>query len=510
MGKKSKGKKKNPPAKANDGITSNDIGAQPNDVDSTDMEQKIRLLKISDIKSELESLGISTRHFVEKDELVNALLQARGDRHQQGWFVQGTRVDAKPPKSDAEASQNDDDYAAAINEHTAAMEREKVKSMSTSDIKKELKCRGLIPGALVKRDELVDALVCARNVQAKYNHEVMAIFDEGEDLGFVYTVGMHPKKRELFALNVRRVDYEKVCLLMNFLSDRVVLGGQVAGDEETGGTYAIHSIDDEEVDRALKAQYLCQMNTSAKTLMLRRFGHAGEKTMNELLADLNLSKLNCTHGSPLNLPPQVNGFMDFVKKEMEKATRSFYKVLRNNNDGEEFLFNEICKDIVAQAAETCFHSGNFDGDVKDMVLTCLVTLGTNYLLDTETKHSTRLAGLLVSPVLALDGLSVEKMTMSKKDLDAEQQKNKMKFHDMFMDMEREFTMFFHKRNTCDCLKKKYKFVRSQAAMGCCFHCYKNVERKKLFVCSRCKITHYCSSDCQKANWPRHKAECKKN
>ena len=57
--------------------------------------------------------------------------------------------------------------------------------MSTSDIKKELKCRGLIPGALVKRDELVDALVCARNVQAKYNHEVMAIFDEGEDLGFV-------------------------------------------------------------------------------------------------------------------------------------------------------------------------------------------------------------------------------------------------------------------------------------------------------------------------------------
>lgn len=47
-----------------------------------------------------------------------------------------------------------------------------------------------------------------------------------------FKAGMHPKKRELFALNVRCVDYDKERIMMNFLLDRVVLGRQVAGNKE--------------------------------------------------------------------------------------------------------------------------------------------------------------------------------------------------------------------------------------------------------------------------------------
>ena len=43
------------------------------------LEDRVRMMKISDIKSELQSLGISTKTFIEKSELVNALVSARKD-----------------------------------------------------------------------------------------------------------------------------------------------------------------------------------------------------------------------------------------------------------------------------------------------------------------------------------------------------------------------------------------------------------------------------------------------
>ena len=38
----------------------------------------------------------------------------------------------------------------------------------------------------------------------------------------------------------------------------------------------------------------------------------------------------------------------------------------------------------------------------------------------------------------------------------------------------------------------------------CLRCSKPAETK----CSRCKITYYCSRECQKGNWKQHKSYCK--
>lgn len=43
--------------------------------------------------------------------------------------------------------------------------------------------------------------------------------------------------------------------------------------------------------------------------------------------------------------------------------------------------------------------------------------------------------------------------------------------------------------------------------GVCEYC--NKQKSKMFKCSRCLIVRYCSPECQKNHWSRHKLGCKK-
>jgi hypothetical protein len=76
--------------------------------------------------------------------------------------------------------------------------------------------------------------------------------------------------------------------------------------------------------------------------------------------------------------------------------------------------------------------------------------------------------------------------------------------------------YFRKRIPCKCLDKKYKEVKSVIKMGLCFNpaCSlpdRQVERKKMFRCTGgCSNTYYCSYECQKSHWKRHKEECKRH
>jgi len=70
--------------------------------------------------------------------------------------------------------------------------------------------------------------------------------------------------------------------------------------------------------------------------------------------------------------------------------------------------------------------------------------------------------------------------------------------------------FLRRRIPCKCLGEKYQQVKSITKMGLCDgpQCrFPRVDRNKTFYCSRCRGVAYCSSECQKADWTRHKSYC---
>ena len=73
--------------------------------------------------------------------------------------------------------------------------------------------------------------------------------------------------------------------------------------------------------------------------------------------------------------------------------------------------------------------------------------------------------------------------------------------------------YYRKRIPCGCLDEKYKEVKSVKKMGMCYNpnCslpdHGRVERSKMFSCARCGDVNYCSVECQRADWKKHKQYC---
>ena len=73
---------------------------------------------------------------------------------------------------------------------------------------------------------------------------------------------------------------------------------------------------------------------------------------------------------------------------------------------------------------------------------------------------------------------------------------------------RDELKIYRKRITCSCLKKMHLEVRKTfPKLGICYNCGEKKERSSLMVCSKCRVCHYCSRECQIEDWPSHKCTC---
>ena len=73
---------------------------------------------------------------------------------------------------------------------------------------------------------------------------------------------------------------------------------------------------------------------------------------------------------------------------------------------------------------------------------------------------------------------------------------------------RDLLKFFRKRTTCSCLKEIHLEARKTLLkMSKCKYCKEMNPRVSLMVCSRCRVSQYCSRECQIADWPWHEVDC---
>lgn len=56
--------------------------------------------------------------------------------------------------------------------------------------------------------------------------------------------------------------------------------------------------------------------------------------------------------------------------------------------------------------------------------------------------------------------------------------------------------------------KKFNRHRKQKGTKPEYYCSNCAERGRLKSCSRCRLTRYCSTECQKQHWSKHKKVCK--
>lgn len=116
----------------------------------------IESMRAGEMKKELESYGISTRSFIEKKELVEALKKARADGLQPK--TSSTPTPAPRNSSNSPVDEPSSTESNKSREERLAEEMERCKAMKAGELRKELEARGISTKSFFEKPEFVKAL----------------------------------------------------------------------------------------------------------------------------------------------------------------------------------------------------------------------------------------------------------------------------------------------------------------------------------------------------------------
>ena len=228
-------------------------------------------------------------------------------------------------------------------------------------------------------------------------------------------------------------------------------------------------------------------------------GKARKAKANALLDNLSLQLLNdgkCNHGLPSDIQDD-----DPCLSVMRKVERALSIQIRG---GKRAFDSYTC------LFKTLLGEPQFNSEMSiqvhengERLKACFASLATEYILRGNDKD-----------VILAEGLAITIVNIEQAEIGASYTFNRMVSISRDLDEggQRTVTRFINKRIECDCLKEKYDQSKKLPKLGLCQHCWKQVERSKLFACIGCKdgihnLTQYCSTRCQTQHWPKHKKCC---
>ena len=131
---------------------------------SSALEDEVKSMRISELKSELESYGISTRSFLEKSELVNALVQAREEGKTPVAKASSSSTTATSPTPTAESTSSPPPAPVNAADRQARLEAEieACKAMKVGELKAELEGLGVSTKTYFEKSEFVRSLAETR------------------------------------------------------------------------------------------------------------------------------------------------------------------------------------------------------------------------------------------------------------------------------------------------------------------------------------------------------------
>jgi len=137
---------------------------------STETLPEAKSMRVGELKKELESYGMSTKSFLEKSELVDAVDKARAEgktpKEQQGAST-STSSSSSSSNSSTSASTSSESASSSSSSSESrteklAQEMEKCKSMKAGELKKELESYGIPTASFFEKSEFVKACAEAR------------------------------------------------------------------------------------------------------------------------------------------------------------------------------------------------------------------------------------------------------------------------------------------------------------------------------------------------------------